>query len=84
MNGLRQSSPVVVRRELKNHIREIVVHQDGTITVHGTSQGILSKAGLVKAEEPGTIKLGSEPAATKEKAPHQKRRANTRKDGVPS
>jgi hypothetical protein len=84
MNGLRQCSPAVVRTELKNHIREIVVHQDGTITIHGTSQGILSKAGLVKTEELGTIKLGSESAATKEKAPHEKRRANTRKDGVPT
>jgi hypothetical protein len=84
MNGLRQCSPAVVRRELKNHIREIVVLKDGTITIHGTSQGILSKAGLVKAGELGTVELRPEPTADKEKAPRQKRGAYTRNDGVPT
>jgi site-specific DNA recombinase len=84
INGFRQCSPAIVRTELKNHIREIVVHQDGTITIHGTSQSILSKAGFVKAGELGTIELGREPAAAKEKAPRQKPRGYTRKDGVPT
>jgi hypothetical protein len=71
MDDLRKCSPSVVRTELKNHIREIVVLQDGTITIHGTSQGILSRAGLVKAGELGTVELGPEPTADKKK-PHAK------------
>jgi hypothetical protein len=86
MNGIRQYSPSAVGSELKKHIREIALHQDGTVTIHGTSQGILSQAGLVKGGELGSIELGPEPAATgnKEKAPRQKRGAYTRKSGVPN
>jgi site-specific DNA recombinase len=85
MEGLRQCSPVVIRTELKKHIREIVVNSNGDVIIHGTSRGILTQAGLVKNGELGTIEMGLGPVtADKEKAPRKKRGAYTRKNGVPN
>lgn len=85
MDGLRKCSPTAVREELKKHIRKIVVQQDGAIEIHGTSQGILSRVGLVKKGDLGSIELGpgsDEPNI--ENPPPQTVEAYTRKDGVPN
>ena len=84
VDALRNLSPVSVRDELQKHIRDIAVHGDGKIVIHGTYQGILAEAGLIEAGDLGTIEIRPEERKkSKKKAPRQKSKGYTRKNGVP-
>jgi hypothetical protein len=84
VDALHERSPITVRDELQKHIREITVHDDGTIVIHGTYQGILAEAGLIEAGDLGKIEIRPEKRRkTKKKAPRQKSKGYTRKNGVP-
>ena len=84
VEALHERSPVAVRDELQKHIREITVHDDGKIVIHGTYQGILAEAGLIEAGDLDTIEIRPKKRKkSKKKAPRQKSKGSTRKDGVP-
>jgi DNA invertase Pin-like site-specific DNA recombinase len=84
VDALHDRSPIAVRDELQKHIREITVHEDGKIVIHGTYKGILAEAGLIEAGDLGEIEIRPEKRRkTKKKAPRQKSKGYTRKNGVP-
>ena len=84
VDALRDRSPIAVRDELQKHIREITVHEDGKIVIHGTYKGILAEAGLIEAGDLGEIEIRPEKRRkTKKKAPRQKSKGHTLKNGVP-
>ncbi len=84
VDALHECSPVAVRDELQKHIREITVHEDGKIVIHGTYQGILAEVGLIEAGDLGKIEIRPEKRRkTKKKAPRQKSKGYTLKNGVP-
>ena len=84
VDALHERSPIAVRDELQKHIREITVHEDGKIVIHGTYQGILAEVGLIEAGDLGKIEIRPEKRRkTKKKAPRQKSKGYTLKNGVP-
>jgi len=84
VDALHERSPIAVRDEIQKHIRQITVHDDSKIVIHGTYQGILAKVGLIEAGDLGTIEIRPEKRRkTKKKAPRQKSKGYTRKSGVP-
>ena len=84
VDALHDRSPIAVRVKLEKHIREITIHDVGTIVIHGTYQGILAEAGVIEAGDLGTIEIRPEERKkSKKKAPRQKSKGSTLTDGVP-
>ena len=87
VDALHERSPIAVRDELQKHIREITVHDDGTIVIHGTYQGILAKVGVIEAGDLGKIEIRPEERKKRKKgkkvAQRQGSKGYTRKNGVP-